>query len=118
MAWLLGNERIDTDAVMAPFAREVLQRACTEGQRLVLIMDQTRANDTQLAVVVAVRVGGRGAEVAAANAKIVLMGDRVYGSPDLIAWCRRQGFKRGLRRIQTCLHNLCGLPGLWSVWRN
>jgi hypothetical protein len=27
-------------------------------------------------------------------------------------------FKRGLRRIQTCLQFLCGLPPLWSVWRN
>ena len=25
--------------------------------------------------------------------------------------------KRGLRRIQTCLQNLCGLPDLWSVWQ-
>ena len=27
-------------------------------------------------------------------------------------------FKRGLRRNQTCLQRLCGLPDLWSVWRN
>ena len=27
-------------------------------------------------------------------------------------------FKRGLRRIQTCLQRLCGLPALWSVWQN
>jgi hypothetical protein len=27
-------------------------------------------------------------------------------------------FKRGLRRIQMCLQRLCGLPDLWSVWRN
>ena len=27
-------------------------------------------------------------------------------------------FTRGLRRIQTCLQSLCGLPALWSVWRN
>jgi hypothetical protein len=27
-------------------------------------------------------------------------------------------FKRGLRRIQTCLQAICGLPALWSVWRN
>ena len=26
--------------------------------------------------------------------------------------------KRDPRRIQTCLRNLCGLPKLWSVWRN
>ena len=123
IARLLGNELIETDMVMAPFAAEVVQRASAGGQQLVLIIDQTKANDTQQAVVVAVRVGGRslpiawrvketeGAigcaeqtaalEVALAllpkDAKVVLMGDRFYGSPDLIAWCARQGWDWRLR---------------------
>jgi hypothetical protein len=54
---VLGNELIDTDWVMAPFAREVLQRASADGQQLVLITDQTQANVTQQAVVVAYREG-------------------------------------------------------------
>lgn len=32
IARLLGNERIDSDWVMAPFAREVLERASANGQ--------------------------------------------------------------------------------------
>jgi hypothetical protein len=47
IARLLGNEHIDTDAVMAPFAREILQRASADGQRLVPIIDQTQANETR-----------------------------------------------------------------------
>ena len=120
---LLGNGLIDTDAVMAPFATEVLARAAADGQKIVLIIDQTKANDTQQAVVVACRIGGRslpvawrvketeGAigfaeqkaalEVALAmlplNARVVLMGDRFYGSPDLIAWCARAGWDWRLR---------------------
>ena len=120
---LLGNERIDTDAVMAPFAAEVVQRASAGGQSLVVIIDQTKANETQQAVVVAVRVGGRSLPIAwrvketegaigfaeqkaalevalallPANTKVVLMGDRFYGSPDLIAWCARQGWDWRLR---------------------
>jgi hypothetical protein len=112
IARLLGNEHIDTDAVMAPFAGEILQRASADGQRLVLIIDQTQANETQQAVVVAARVGGRSLPIAwrvketegaigfreqkaaleavlkllPPNARVVLMGDRFYGSPDLIAW--------------------------------
>ena len=123
MSRLLGNELIDTDVVMAPFAREVLERACADGQRLVLIIDQTQANDTQQAVVVAVRVAGRslpiawrvketeGAigfaeqkaalEVARAllpeGSQVVLLGDRFYGSPDLIAWYRSHGWDWRLR---------------------
>lgn len=120
---LLGNELIDTDWVMAPFAREVLGRASAEGQRLVLIIDQTQANDTQQAVVVAVRVGGRSLPIAwrvketegaigfaeqktaletvvallPPGSHVVLMGDHFYGSPDLIAWCRAKGWDWRLR---------------------
>lgn len=120
---LLGNELIDCDWVMAPFAREVLQRAAAGGQRLVLIIDQTKANDTQQAVVIAVRVGGRSLPIAwrvketegaigfpeqkaalevargllPQSAKVVLMGDRFYGCPDLIAWCRAHGWDWRLR---------------------
>jgi hypothetical protein len=120
---LLGNEHIDVDWVMAPFAREVLENASAGGRRLVLIIDQTQANDTQQAVVVAVRVGGRSLPIAwrvketegaigfaeqkialevvvkllPDGASVVLMGDRFYGSPDLIAWCRAQRWDWRLR---------------------
>ena len=120
---LLGNEHIDTNVVMAPFAAEVLERLSADGRRLVLIIDQTQANETQQAVVVAVRAGGRSlpiawrvketegaigfAEQKAAlevalsllpeDGRVVLMGDRFYGGPDLIAWCRRQGWDWRLR---------------------
>ena len=120
---LLGNELIDTDRVMAPFAGEALQRAAAHGRRLILIIDQSKANDTQQAIVVAVRVGGRSLPVAwrvketegaigfaeqraaletaltllPIGAKVVLMGDRFYGSPDLIAWCRSKGWDWRLR---------------------
>ena len=39
---LLGNELIDTDAVIAPFAREVLARSAAGGQSLVLIIDRRK----------------------------------------------------------------------------
>lgn len=123
IARLLGNELIDTDWVMAPFAREVLERARADGQTLILIIDQTKANETQQAVVVAVRVGRRSLPIAwrvketegaigfaeqkaalevartlvPSGAKVVLMGDRFYGSPDLIAWCRAHGWDWRLR---------------------
>ena len=56
---LLGNPLIDPDAVMAPFAREVLARAgaqaCTPG----LIIDQSQVNAAHQMVMVSLRVGGR-----------------------------------------------------------
>ena len=56
---LLGNEHIDVDWVMAPFAREVLINAAKNKRKLIIIIDQSKYNDTQQVVVVALRVGGR-----------------------------------------------------------
>src|SRR5215207_11497813 len=39
---LLGNALIDTDEMIAPFAREVLARAGADGRSLVLIIDQSQ----------------------------------------------------------------------------
>ena len=49
---LLGNALIDTDAVMAPFAREVLARAGADGRTLVLIIDQSQVNAAHQMVMV------------------------------------------------------------------
>ncbi len=126
---VLGNALIVVDEVMAPYAREVLDRVVVSGQRPVLIIDQTQANEVQQAVVVAVRVGERSLPLAwrvkktqgaigfpeqrealevvlgllPAGVRPVLMGDRFYGSPDLIAWCRDQGWDWRLRLKQDLL---------------
>src|SRR3954447_1092721 len=111
---LLGNARIDVEAVMAPYAREVLARACAGSRALVVIIDQSKVNDAHHMVMVSLRVGERALPLAwsmkktqgaigfreqrAALATVAallpegvrptLMGDRFYGSPPLIArWC-------------------------------
>src|SRR4051812_46708613 len=56
---LLANALIDTDAVIAPFAREVLARAGADGRTLVLIIDQSQINTEHQMVMVSLRVGGR-----------------------------------------------------------
>ena len=56
---LLGNPLIEVDAVMAPFAREVLARLAADGRTVVLMIDQTRATERHQVVMVAARVGGR-----------------------------------------------------------
>src|SRR3954467_2846201 len=42
---LLGNALIEVDAVMAPYAREVLARLAADGRTVVLMIDQTRATE-------------------------------------------------------------------------
>src|ERR1051325_1032435 len=126
---LLGNALIDTDEVIAPFAREVLARAGADGRTLVLIIDQSQVNAAHQMVMVSVRVGGRAVPLAwrgkntqgaigfaeqraaldrvaallPAGVRPVLMGDRFYGSPALIAWCRAQGWDWRLRLKQDLL---------------
>lgn len=120
---LLGNGLIDTDAVMAPYGREILARLAADGRTVVLMIDQTRATGRHQVVMVAARVGGRAlplawrvkgtegaigfpeqrealeavARLLPEEVRPVLMGDRFYGSPELIAWCRRQGWGWRLR---------------------
>jgi len=120
---LLANPRLEVDAVMAPYARELLGRAAASGQRLVLILDQTRATAHHQVLMLGLRVGGRALPLAwrvretrgsigfaeqeglvrlvaawlPAGAGAVLMGDRFYGSPDLILLCRSLGWDYRLR---------------------
>jgi len=120
---LLGNARIDVEAVMAPHAREVLARACAGSRALVVIIDQSKVNDAHHMVMVSLRVGARALPLAwcmkktqgaigfreqrAALATVAallpegvrptLMGDRFYGSPALITWCRDKGWNWRLR---------------------
>src|SRR3954466_10127848 len=56
---LLGNAHIDVEAVMAPYAREVLARACAGSRTLVVIIDQSKVNDAHHRVMVSLRVGER-----------------------------------------------------------
>ncbi len=126
---LLGNPLIDTDAVMAPFAREVLARAGAQASTPVLIIDQSQVNAAHQMVMVSLRVGGRAlplawrvkktqgaigfaeqrealqavARLLPAGVRPTLMGDRFYGSPALIAWCREQDWGWRLRLKQDLL---------------
>jgi hypothetical protein len=126
---LLANAHVVSDVVMAPYGREVLARLCERGQRIVLLIDQTQANERHQVVMVAVRLGGRAlplawrvaqtqgaigfatqrealqavARLLPPGIKPVLMGDRFYGSPDLIAWCRGQDWDWRLRLKQDLL---------------
>lgn len=114
---VLANPLIECDAVMAPFAREVLTRAAEAG-RVELILDQSKLSDRHQVLMLALRFGERAlplawrvAETAGAmgwahqaplldliaawlpeGAKVPLLGDRFYGTADLIAACAARGW--------------------------
>jgi hypothetical protein len=120
---LLDNPHIIPEEVMVPYAQEILVKLRDSGETIVLIMDQTHINKTFEMVMIGVRFNNRALplswviretqgsigfeeQACALNvvskwipygSKVVLMGDRAYGTPALIEWCQTQGWDYRLR---------------------
>jgi hypothetical protein len=129
IARLLANPRVECDAVMRPFAAEAVRHAGAAGGTVVLILDQSHISARHQMLMLAVRVGERALPLAwrvratqgaigfaeqrelltrvaawlPAGTRVVLMGDRFYGTPDLIALCRALGWGWRLRLKQDLL---------------
>src|SRR3954462_10412179 len=129
IARLLANPRVDCDAVMRPFAEAALRQAGATDGTVVLLRDQSKVSARHQMLVLSGRGGERALPLAwrgrgtrgsigfpeqgelltlvagwlPAGARIVLMGDRFYGSPDLIALCRGLGWDWRLRLQQDLL---------------
>jgi hypothetical protein len=125
---VLANPLINCDAVMAPFAREVLARAAEVG-RVELILDQSKLSDRHQMLMLALRFGERALPLAwrveetggavgwsrqkplldlvaawlPEGAEVVLLGDRFYGTAELIAACAAWGWDYRLR-LKGSLH--------------
>ena len=123
IARVLGNDLIDPDAVMAPFAAEVLACAAADRRGIVLILDQSKVSDRHQVLMLALRHGERALPLAwrvettegaigfdtqkalldavaswmPTDAKVCLMGDRFYGTADLISLCQERGWSYRLR---------------------
>jgi len=109
--------------VIAPFARDSLQKAMENGQTILLSMDQTDLGDRMAILMLTVRIGGRAlpliwiAEEGAANigfakqkqlleivltwipagAKVMLLADRFYPSANLFHWLESHHWEYRLR---------------------
>jgi hypothetical protein len=120
---LLKNPLLNSDRVIAPWARQELARAARHGQVVVLSMDQTDLGHRMAVLMVCVRVGDRSlplawiAEAGAANigfegqrrvldrvqewlpagAPVMLSADRFYPSAELFEWLQAQGWGYRLR---------------------
>ena len=123
IARFLANPLVDPDAVMAPVARQVLERLAGGGEPLALILDQSKISDRHQVLMLAVRFGERalplawrveatdgaiGFEIQKAlldavapwvppSAPVTLLGDRFYGTADLIGWCQERTWDYRLR---------------------
>ncbi len=123
IARFLANDLVSCDAVMQPFASEILARLAETGAPVPLILDQSKVSDRHQVLMLSVRWGERALPVAwrveetdgaigfavqqdlldavrgwlPTGTRVVLHGDRFYGTPDLIRWCQEHGWDYRLR---------------------
>lgn len=119
----LKNPLVDTEVVMAAYAEDLLTRLGKHQHTLVLMIDQSKVNATLEVLMVSVRLrkravplfwmvketkGGIGFESQKAllevvvgwlpeGCRVMLAGDRFYGTADLVGWCQKQGWGYRLR---------------------
>lgn len=119
----LENDRVCCDAVMQPFAADVLARTAETGAAIPLILEQSKLSDRHQVLMLSVRWGERALPLAwrveetdgaigfatqkdlldavrpwlPAGAGVVLYADRFYGTPELIRLCRDHGWDYRLR---------------------
>jgi hypothetical protein len=123
IARFLANDLVSCDAVMQPFASEILARLAEAGDPVPLILDQSKVSDRHQVLMLSVRWGERALPVAwrveetdgaigfavqkdrldaahgwlPAGTRVSLHGERFYGTPDLIRWCQDRGWDYRLR---------------------
>ena len=119
----LKNPLVDTKVVMAAYAQDLLARLAQHQHTLVLMIDQSKVNATLETLMVSVRLrkravplfwvvketkGGIGfcqqealLEVVRnwlpQGCRVMLAGDRFYGTAGLVGWCQKQGWRYRLR---------------------
>jgi Transposase DDE domain len=131
---LLTSPALCCEEVMTPFAEDSLQQAMSNGQTILLSMDQTDLGDRMAILMLTIRIGGRAlpliwtAEEGSANigfarqkhlleqvlawipkgAEVMLLADRFYPSADLFRWLDGHDWQYRLR----LKGNLLADPGL------
>ncbi len=125
---LLANEHIDPDEVMTPFAKQSLIEACQQGETIILSIDQSSVEDRHSILMVSLRYGERALPLLwcvspgignmgfdpyqknlldnihaclPKNARVLLLGDRFYGTVNLIRYCQKHKWHYRLRLKST-----------------
>lgn len=119
----LKNPLVDTEVVMAAYAEDLLARLAKDQHTLVFMIDQSKVNATFEVLMVSVRLrkravplfwvvketkGGIGFSEQKAllnvvygwvpeGCRVMLAGDRFYGTAELVGWCQKQRWGYRLR---------------------
>lgn len=120
---LLGNPLVDCDEIMEAFARDLIERCTRENEPIPVIIDQSKLSHRHQVLMVALGFGERALPLAwrvretkgaigfetqkelleavapwfPDGARVQLLGDRFYGTAELIDWCHAQGWDYRLR---------------------
>lgn len=120
---VLSNHHIDKDEVMKPIMKKIFKGVSNSGKTIILGIDQSKVSDDLQLLMLSIRCGDRALPVAwcvkktkgnipfseqkellkivhayvPKGASVVLMGDRFYGTVDLIAACKGLGWDYRLR---------------------
>jgi Transposase DDE domain len=119
----LSNKLILPIEVMKGFIPEIIEMLCANDQTIILMLDQSKISDGFECLMVSLRVGERAMPVAwkvietkgaigfdvqepllnsvyemiPKFAKILLAGDRFYGTSSIIDWCKKQNWQYRIR---------------------
>jgi hypothetical protein len=119
----LSNRKIEPLSVMSAFMPEILASAGSGDRTVVLLLDQSKVASKFECLMISLRIGERAIPVAwkvmetegaigfdvqkpllekvaamiPEGIKILLAGDRFYGTAALIGWCQRQGWDYRIR---------------------
>jgi hypothetical protein len=119
----LNNEHINCGEIFLSFAVELIKKLIASGEPIIFMLDQSHINDTNEVLMLSVRVGDRALPIAwrvrstqggigfsvqeellnavkaalPAGIQILLAADRFYGTPALIKWCQKAGWKYRIR---------------------
>ncbi len=120
---VLSNSHIDCAEIMQAYAGDVFTRLASNGETIVLMMDQSHINDGHEVLMLSVRMRDRALPVAwrvrktkgnigfslqkelldsiqdwmPEGADVMLTGDRFYGTERLIHWCQDAGWGYRIR---------------------
>ena len=119
----LSNDKIDPEKVMGGWSTELMELLSGQGQTIVLMMDQSKMSDGFEILMVSIRVKERAlpilwrviategeigfnvqepllrtvARMIPVETKVILMADRFYGTPSLVALCQELGLSYRIR---------------------
>lgn len=120
---ILGNSHIDCTEIMLAYAGDVFARLASNGETIVLMIDQSHINDGHEVLMLSVRMRDRALPVAwrvrktkgnigfpiqkelldsiqnwlPEGAGVLLTADRFYGTEKLIHWCKKAGWGYRIR---------------------